>query len=214
MKKLIKNLISSVCIICLLISATNLPTMAAGDINVLLDGTAIEFDVPPQIIDDYTMVPMRAIFEALGYNVKWDPEKQNITATMGSLIIIMTIDNKYMFVGDMAEYSTAVNQDNYTLQHMIQTDKAPQIVDGRTLVPIRVISEASGYNVSWDSSSKSVSIESNKSKLVTQKIENYAGTLVPQYESITGAYCLGTDITKSGRKYYRYKYDNNDINQY
>ena len=43
-----------------------------SEIKVLLDGTAIEFDQPPVIISDRTMVPVRAIYEALGAEVSWD----------------------------------------------------------------------------------------------------------------------------------------------
>ena len=50
------------------------------DITVTLDGAILSFDVPPQIINERTMIPMRAIFEALGANIEWDDETQTITA--------------------------------------------------------------------------------------------------------------------------------------
>ena len=41
-------------------------------IKVIYNEKAIDFDVPPQIINDRTMVPLRAIFEAIGATVNWD----------------------------------------------------------------------------------------------------------------------------------------------
>ncbi len=67
------------------------------DIKVLVDGTELTFDVPPQIIDDYTMVPMRGIFEALGYDVEWDEENKQIVANRNSQFIIMTLNEKSVF---------------------------------------------------------------------------------------------------------------------
>lgn len=51
------------------------PVTASEEITVCLNGTPLEFDVPPQLINDRTMVPMRKIFEALGAAVDWNGEK-------------------------------------------------------------------------------------------------------------------------------------------
>ena len=51
-----------------------MPAMAEEQISVLLDGRSVAFDVLPAMINDRTMVPVRAIFEALGAEVDWDDE--------------------------------------------------------------------------------------------------------------------------------------------
>ncbi len=48
-----------------------LPAMASREIRVMVDGKYIDFDVPPQVINSRTMVPVRAIFEELGADVEW-----------------------------------------------------------------------------------------------------------------------------------------------
>ena len=75
-------------------------TKAAGDgeITVFIDGEQVLFDVPPQTINDRTMVPMRAIFEALGATVDWNEEEQSITSAHGGITIYMAIDNPVITV--------------------------------------------------------------------------------------------------------------------
>ena len=78
-KKFIKMV---VCIYSVIYSLSAVVTSYADNpIRVFLDGNEIQFDVLPQIIDDYTMVPVRAIFENLGYSVNWDQELQTVFAT-------------------------------------------------------------------------------------------------------------------------------------
>ena len=121
-------------------SATNQP-----EVSVVLDGHTLSFDVPPSIINDRTMVPMRKIFESLGYEVDWEQNSSKITAIRGEDIIVM-------YVGI---YTIERNGSNITI------DTAPQIVEGRTLVPVRAISESSGCSVQWDGDAKVVYISSN-----------------------------------------------------
>ena len=81
MKKKMKKIVSVLCMMSLLFSMLTVKVNASNDdIKVLVDGTELTFDVPPQIIDDYTMVPMRGIFEALGYDVEWNPVNKKIAA--------------------------------------------------------------------------------------------------------------------------------------
>jgi len=79
------------------------PTLQQNPIRVILEGKEVEFDVPPQIINGRTMLPVRAIFEALGATVKWDPEPQNITAekwndsTQGIMVTIFWVGRTEMY---------------------------------------------------------------------------------------------------------------------
>jgi hypothetical protein len=111
-------------------------------IKVMYDGKTIEFDVQPEIIDDRVMVPMRTIFETFGAKVKWDGDSQTITAKKKSKTIEMTIGSE-----DMTK-----NDETYSF------DTAPVIEDGRTLVPVRAISDMLGLDVDWNSDDKTVTI--------------------------------------------------------
>lgn len=80
------------------VAMTVMPVMAKDNITVELDGKEIVFDVQPQLINDRTMVPLRAIFEALGATVAWDQSTKTVISTKGETVIVLTIDNPIMKV--------------------------------------------------------------------------------------------------------------------
>lgn len=118
--------------------------MAAGNITVNLDGNTLNFDVPPQIINESTMVPMRTIFEALGATVEWNQDTRTITSKKDETTVTLTIDSNVMYV----------NNNAVTLE-------APAcIIDDRTLVPIRAVAEAYGATVDWNGDTNVITITS------------------------------------------------------
>lgn len=114
----------------------------AKPITVTVNGTPVIFDQPPVIFKGRTMVPMRAIFEALGTQVNWDAEKQTVTATKGGITIMVQIGSQ----------QATVNGAGKTL------DVPAQIIKNRTMVPVRFISESLGAEVNWDAKSRTVTI--------------------------------------------------------
>ena len=78
MKKLL--CLTLVAVIALILIAT--PAMAeTSEIRVILNGEVLEFDVPPMIVDNRTLVPLRAISEAINANVDWCGYTQTVTIT-------------------------------------------------------------------------------------------------------------------------------------
>ena len=120
----------------------------ADNIPVYINGEAIEFDVQPAIINDRTMVPMRKIFETLGADIEWIPEPKMIFATKGAKCVLMQIGAPAMAIKDFATDD----------EIRIELDTAPVIVDDRTLVPLRAVSEAYGMNVEWNDEERAVYI--------------------------------------------------------
>ncbi|MBE7043660.1 MAG: hypothetical protein E7399_09280 [Ruminococcaceae bacterium] len=102
----------------------------------------VNLDVPAQIIDNRTMVPLRAIFEALGATVDWDEDTQTVTSAKGDITIQLTIDSDKLYK----------NGEETIL------DVPAQIVDNRTLVPVRAISESFGCLVEWEQEVQLISI--------------------------------------------------------
>lgn len=143
--KLLKKLLCGILSAAMLITSASIPAMAADDIAVSIDLSLVEFDVPPQIINDRTMVPMRAIFEALGAAVDWDGDTRTITANKDDITIITSIGNETIFVNEFEK----------------TMDVAPCIIDDRTLVPVRFISEALGYDVEWLDSVRTIVISTD-----------------------------------------------------
>ena len=74
-------------------SVPTTPTTTTSGIKVLLDGKALTFDVPPQLINNRTMVPLRAIFEAMGAKVDWNGDTQTVTGTKDSTVVVLVVGN-------------------------------------------------------------------------------------------------------------------------
>jgi len=124
------------------------PTQAVADkkeITVTLNGARIAFDQPPLLVNDRVLVPIRAIFESLGYEVLWDDGTKTATATRDENVIM-------------------VQQDNLIIKHQngeYRCDVPPMVVSDRTLVPVRAISECAGCDVKWDNDANTVVIVSS-----------------------------------------------------
>ena len=137
MKKVLKNLL-----ILAILSILTLSAAANEQIRVYLDGKEIAFDTPPTIIDGNTLVPMRAVFEALGAEVAWDGNKQCVTANRRDTEI-------KLFVGQNGVYRDSVYKD---------TPCPSQLINDRVYVPIRAIAESFGCHVDWSEESNAVVI--------------------------------------------------------
>ncbi|MBQ3427776.1 MAG: hypothetical protein IJH37_11650 [Clostridia bacterium] len=114
------------------------------EIKIIINNNRLSFDQLPIIIDGRTLVPLRAIFEALGATVDWDGNTQTVTATRDNKVIKITIGDNKLYVNN-----------NVTV-----LDVPAQIVNNRTLVPVRAVSEAFGCNVDWDGNTQTVYINS------------------------------------------------------
>ena len=109
-------------------------------ITITLNGEEIIFDQDPLMDSNRVMVPIRAIFEKIGAELIWEDGK--VTATKGEIKIELTIGEKETFI----------NGESYML------DVPAQLVSGRTLVPVRFISECFDYYVDWNQETKKVII--------------------------------------------------------
>jgi hypothetical protein len=122
-------------------TSTTLVLTVGADI-VSVNGKATSIDAAPEIVASRTFVPMRFIAEAFGATVDWLPETQGITITLGDHTIGLQIGN-----------ATAVIDGN-----IVSLPAAPYIKNGRTMVPLRVISESFGGDVVWDPAARTITI--------------------------------------------------------
>ena len=177
LKKIISVLLSFVIMVGLLGNIT----FADDVISVYLNGERLEFDVPPQMINNRTMVPMRTIFEALGARVEWTEGFGIIRAFPGDgrLIRMHTENNQFV-----SNYEIIIRT-NFGEIETITLDVAPQIIDSRTLVPVRVVAETLGANVEWDGDAQAV--------LITKDIAAYQTITVSTAEEFVNA--IGSNRT-------------------
>lgn len=111
-------------------------------IRVYVGKERVPFNVPPAVKGGVTMVPMRAIFEALQANVSYDAAAKQITATKGDTLVQLPLGVKTAVVNGQK----------------VQLDSAAYAKDGNTLVPLRFVSEAMQAEVNWDSVNRAVRI--------------------------------------------------------
>ena len=116
----------------------------ANQITIQLDGKEIINDSPPVILDGRTLIPARAVFEAMGGTVSWNESTKEVTVNINENIVKLKIDSK----------TVGVNGVNKTI------DVPAMIINNRTMVPVRFISEAVGCEVSWNETNKLVAITS------------------------------------------------------
>ncbi len=126
-------------------STTPVGAFSEKQITVTLNGKLISFDVQPANISGRVLVPVRAIFEALGATVEWNGAKNEVISTKDDITIKMYQDDTTMYKNGQS----------------ITLDVPAKNIDGRVLVPIRAISEAFGCNVDWDGGNSCVAIRTS-----------------------------------------------------
>jgi sugar lactone lactonase YvrE len=115
------------------------------EVKVVIGNKVISFDAQPEIVNGRTMIPVRAITEALGYEVKY--AEQNGTKTVqlikGDVTIELYIDK------------TGIKKMQKDQQDIMKTtDVAPYINSDRTYVPVRFFAEEIGLDVQWDQTTR------------------------------------------------------------
>jgi len=113
-----------------------------SEIKVTLYGKKLSFDQPPVIENGRTLVPLRAIFEALNAEVAWDGETQTVRAIRYGTYIELQIGSNEIKVNNEIKI----------------LDVPAKTINDRTMVPARAIAEAFGCNVSWDAENNAVII--------------------------------------------------------
>ncbi|MEA4892182.1 MAG: copper amine oxidase N-terminal domain-containing protein [Peptococcaceae bacterium] len=100
-------------------------------------------DVPPQIIDGRTMVPLRFIGDVLGASVEWNGQTRQISYVTKDRSILLTLDKTAAVLNGTAA----------------EMDVAPASIGGRTMVPVRFVSQWLGAAVSWDGATRTVEVK-------------------------------------------------------
>ncbi|MCZ8518242.1 MULTISPECIES: copper amine oxidase N-terminal domain-containing protein [Paenibacillus] len=112
--------------------------------RLLIDGREQFYAVAPEVRSGVTLVPLRAVFEALQANVTWHGESRTIEAVKGNRRVILTIGSPQASVNGKAA----------------GLEQPPVIENGTTLVPLRFVSEALGSQVIWEAATRTIQIVS------------------------------------------------------
>ena len=139
--------------------------VGSSEISVILDGTPLQFDVAPIIVSGRTLVPIRKIFETMDYDIEWDEQNQQIVATKCDLSIQIVIGNPVAVLS---------NRD-----FAVELDVPAQVIDGRTMIPLRFVSECLGYDVLWH--------EETQTALIYSRIPPYENSENLSYKEISAS---------------------------
>ena len=143
-----------------------LPASGAEEIPVYVDGEKLIYDQPPVIKENRTLVPMRVIFEALDASVEWDSKEKKVTASWKD-------DGLELIIGE-DEIKLASGK-------VIELDVPAQIINSRTMVPLRAVSEAMGKDVTWDPDARAIYIEKNFTPMDVFRFFNELGYIDESY---------------------------------
>jgi Copper amine oxidase N-terminal domain. len=113
-------------------------------VSLQVEGQKIQSDVSPVILQDRTLIPVRAVFEDMGATVTWDKIKRQAKITTEDSVVVLTIGSNKAVVNGKTRY----------------LDVPSLIVSDRTLIPVRFVGEQLGFDIGWKSTSRTVTISS------------------------------------------------------
>ena len=130
------------------VTTTSLPvgqkpiSFTVGRNSYTAGGQSFAMDAPPFIANGRLLVPVRYLANALGARTDWDADTRTVAVSTSASNIRIVIGSTALTVNGQAQ----------------AMDQAPVIKDGRTYLPARYVAEALGYDVSWDASSRTVTV--------------------------------------------------------
>ncbi|MGF7048941.1 hypothetical protein J2T13_003449 [Paenibacillus sp. DS2015] len=139
MRKILSMLIASIMIVSVLFQSQ---VQAAPAISIYINGVKLSTDQAPMMIKNRAMLPLRAIFEALDAKVFWNQKAKTVTAKKDGTTIVLKLGSKTATINNVK----------------VNLDVPAQSKKGRTMVPVRFVSEAMGDEVIWNKSTSSVFI--------------------------------------------------------
>jgi len=116
---------------------------SAEEVKITYNGVALtDFDMPPVILESRTLVPIRAVSEAMDAEVNWNDNTKEVYIIKDNSVVVMQIGNN---VGTK-------NGESFTF------DVPPRIINDRTMIPVRFISEMIGMGVTREEKTSRIEI--------------------------------------------------------
>lgn len=129
--------------------------------NLKINNETVNCEVPPIVFNDYSVVPARVVFEKLGAEVLWNAENEKVTVNYGSTQIILYINNTTAYKNGAAE----------------KMPIAPKIINAKTMIPVRYVSESLGFGVDFDAVTDTILITTNGGTVKPPVTNSYTSTL-------------------------------------
>ncbi len=146
---------------------------AEPEVRIELDGYVLSSDMAPVIVKDRTLVPFRAIAEAMNVKVEWNNETRSINASNGSQSLLLQVGSATAYINGSP----------------VSLDVAPEIINDRTMIPLRFFSTAFNCEVNWLDATRTVTIKTP-----------------PRAMDVLGYYALGDTQTSSWTNLFKSSY--------
>jgi hypothetical protein len=118
-----------------------------GKSTFTVNGSIRTLDSPPVIKNSRTLLPIRAVVEALSGTIYWDANEKKVTVTLGSTTIELWIGKSIAKVNGV---DTPIDSTNPKV--------VPEIINSRTMLPLRFVTENLGCDVQWEQSTQTITI--------------------------------------------------------
>jgi hypothetical protein len=126
-------------------------TLQINNPKMKVNGTEKAIDeqgTKPIIKNNRTLVPIRAIIESLGGTIAWDATAKKVTLVLGSTTMQLWIGSSTAKVNDK---DIPIDKDDPKV--------VPEIINSRTMIPLRFVAENLGCDVLWESATNTVTIK-------------------------------------------------------
>ncbi|NLC57826.1 MAG: hypothetical protein GX774_13400 [Armatimonadetes bacterium] len=108
--------------------------------RIVVDGRVVQTDVLPRIVRGTTLIPLRFVVEALGARMTWDPRAREAVIVYEGQRTVIQAGEDTLVAGDRS----------------IQLRTPVQVIQGRTMVPLRAVAESLGATLRWDPATRTV----------------------------------------------------------
>ncbi|MCD8215486.1 MAG: hypothetical protein LUC97_07600 [Clostridiales bacterium] len=146
--------------------ASGFGVMAFADqeITIYVNGSIVQSEVKPVVVNGNTLIPIRPVAEAMGCTVTWLAEEQGVLIESQNVTLSMLIDDDIVY--------TKNTESNDKIMQFLAV--APMIINGSAYIPMRAMVESLGGDVTWDGETKTIYVTYDSS------------TAVNKYSSSTG----------------------------
>lgn len=119
-------------------------------LGVTINDVPVKFtQMDPVIINGFTMVPVKEISQELGAEVTWNQKEKKVTLKKGNMAAAMVNGVNMISIFE-------IDGDKVLSSRNVLLDTSVTIINGKTMVPVRVVAETFGVKVEWHARSKTV----------------------------------------------------------
>ncbi len=125
---------------------------SAEEVFVSIDDEILtDLDMPPIILNGYTLVPAREVFEGIGATVEWNDDLEQVYVTYGDTLVVIPIGSAKAYVNGESE--------------TMQTEA--KIINDKTMIPLRFVTTALGFEIEWDDTTRIANIVTKQQTTTT-----------------------------------------------